>query len=70
MRARVVKEALRAGKQQLVVVELPYGVSKAKIIEQIAELSRKGKIDEVSELIAKGLSAVEIVARFTHTSGG
>lgn len=50
MRARVVKEALRGGKQQLVVTELPYGVSKAKIIQQIADLSRKGKIDEVSEL--------------------
>ena len=50
MRARVVKEALRGGKQQLVVTELPYGVSKAKIIEQIADLARKGKIDEVSEL--------------------
>ncbi|MFH1764020.1 MAG: DNA gyrase subunit A [Gemmatimonadota bacterium] len=50
MRARVIKEALRGGKQQLVVVELPYGVSKAKIIEQIADLARKGKVDEVSEL--------------------
>jgi DNA gyrase subunit A len=50
MRARVVKEALRGGKQQLVVMELPYGVSKAKIISQIADLARKGKIDEVSEL--------------------
>ena len=50
MRGRVVKEALRGGKQQLVVTELPYGVSKAKIIEQIAGLARKGKIDEVSEL--------------------
>jgi len=50
MRARVVKEALRGGKQQLVVTELPYGVSKAKIISQIADLARKGKIDEVSEL--------------------
>ena len=50
VRARVVKEALRGGKEQLVVVELPYGVSKAKVIEQIAVLSRKGKIEEVSEL--------------------
>ena len=49
-RARVVKEALRGGKLQLVVTELPYGVSKAKVIEQIAGLSRKGKIEEVSEL--------------------
>jgi DNA gyrase subunit A len=50
VRARVVKEALRGGKEQLVVTELPYGVSKAKIIEQIAGLARKGRIDEVSEL--------------------
>lgn len=50
IRARVVKEALRGGKQQLVVTELPYGVSKSKVIQQIAGLSRKGKIEEVSEL--------------------
>jgi DNA gyrase subunit A len=50
MRARVVKEALRGGKEQLVVTELPYGVSKAKVIGQIADLARKGKIEDVSEL--------------------
>ncbi len=50
MRGRVVKEALRGGKQQLVVTELPYGVSKAKVIEQITGLARKGRIDEVTEL--------------------
>jgi DNA gyrase subunit A len=50
MRSRVVKETLRGGKHQLVVMELPYGVSKAKIIEQIAGLARKGRIEEVSEL--------------------
>jgi DNA gyrase subunit A len=50
MRARVVKEALRGGKMQLVVTELPYGVSKSKVIEQITDLSRKGRIEEVSEL--------------------
>ncbi len=50
VRARIVKEALRGGKHQLVVTELPYATSKAKIIEQIAGLSRKGKLDEVTEL--------------------
>jgi DNA gyrase subunit A len=50
MRARVVKEALRAGKEQLVVTELPYTVSKSKIIEQIASLARKGRADEVSDI--------------------
>ncbi len=50
MRARVVKEALRGGKEQLVVTEIPYGVSKSKIIEQIVDLSRKGKLDDVTDV--------------------
>ena len=50
MRARVVKEALRGGKEQLVVTELPYTVSKSKIIEQIADLARKGKADDISDI--------------------
>ena len=50
MRARIVKEALRGGKQQLVVTEVPYGVTKSKIVDQIVALSRKGKIDEVSDV--------------------
>ncbi len=50
VRARVVQEALRAGKKQLVVTELPYAVSKTRIIEQIAHLARKGKIEEVTNI--------------------
>ena len=50
MRARVVKETLRGGKNQLVVCEIPYATSKTKIIEQIADLARKGKLDEVSDI--------------------
>ncbi|HKJ92635.1 MAG TPA: DNA gyrase subunit A [Longimicrobiales bacterium] len=50
MRARVQKEALRGGKEQLVVTELPYGVSKSKVIEQIADLVRQRKVDDVSDL--------------------
>jgi DNA gyrase subunit A len=50
MRARVVKEALRGGKEQLVVTELPYATSKSKIIEQIADLHRKGKVEEISDI--------------------
>jgi DNA gyrase subunit A len=50
MRARAVKESLRGGKDQLVVTELPYATSKTKIIEQIADLARKGKLDEVSDI--------------------
>ncbi|MSR22127.1 MAG: DNA gyrase subunit A [Gemmatimonadetes bacterium] len=50
MRARIVKEALRGGKEQLVVTELPYALSKARVIEQLVELSRKGKMDEVMDV--------------------
>jgi DNA gyrase subunit A len=50
MRARVVKEALRGGKEQLVVTELPYAVSKTKVIEQIAKLARKGRADDIADI--------------------
>src|SRR5262245_17175683 len=50
MRARIVKEALRAGKEQLVVTELPYAVSKLRIIEQITEMARKGQADDISDM--------------------
>ena len=50
MRARVVKESLRGGKEQLVVTELPYTVSKSKLIEQIADLAKHGKAEDISDL--------------------
>ena len=50
MRARVVKEALRGGKEQLVVTELPYAVNKTKVIQQIAGLAKKGKVEDVSDI--------------------
>jgi DNA gyrase subunit A len=50
MRGRVVKETLRGGKEQLVVTEIPYAVSKTKVIEQIAELARKGRADDISDI--------------------
>ena len=50
MRARVVTEAVRGGRKQLVVTELPYAVSKSRIIAQIAGLSRKGVLPGVTDL--------------------
>ncbi|MGQ0562797.1 MAG: DNA gyrase subunit A, partial [Gemmatimonadota bacterium] len=50
MRAVVQRERLRGGKEQLVVTALPYGVSKAKVIEQIAELARSRKVEDISDL--------------------
>ncbi len=50
VRGRVVKESLSRGKSQLVITELPYAVNKTRVIEQIARLSREGRIDDVSDL--------------------
>ncbi|HSM35472.1 MAG TPA: DNA gyrase subunit A, partial [Longimicrobiales bacterium] len=50
MRARVKRETLRGGKEQLVVTEIPYGVSKSRIIEQIATLVRTKKVEDVTDL--------------------
>ena len=50
MRARVQREAKRGGKEQLVVTQLPYGVNKSKVIEQVADLVRKKKVEDVSDL--------------------
>jgi DNA gyrase subunit A len=50
MRGRVVKESLRAGKEQLVVTEIPFAVSKTKVIEQIADLAKKGRADDVADI--------------------
>ena len=49
MRAAVQKETRRGGKEQLVVTALPYGVSKSKVIEQIAVVART-KADDISDL--------------------
>jgi DNA gyrase subunit A len=50
MRAAVQKETRRGGREQLVVTALPYGVSKAKVIEQIANTARGGKADDIADL--------------------
>jgi DNA gyrase subunit A len=50
MRGRFVKESLRGGKEQLIVTELPFAVSKTKVIEQIAGLAKKGRLPDVSDI--------------------
>jgi DNA gyrase subunit A len=50
MRARVQRESKRGGKEQLVVTELPYGISKSRVIEQIADLVRQRKLEDVADL--------------------
>ena len=50
MRARAHTEKLRGGREAIVVTELPYQVNKASLMTKIAELSREGKLDGLSEI--------------------
>ncbi|HEX6308471.1 MAG TPA: DNA gyrase subunit A, partial [Longimicrobiales bacterium] len=49
MRAVIQRETRRGGREQLIVTALPYGVSKSKVIEQIANLART-KLDDIADL--------------------
>ncbi len=50
LRARLVRERMRGGKDRLVVTEVPYGSNKARLMEQIAALVKRGKTPEVAHL--------------------
>ncbi|HEU4641435.1 MAG TPA: DNA gyrase subunit A, partial [Gemmatimonadaceae bacterium] len=51
MRARaVIEEKESSNKSQIVVTEIPYQVNKARLVEQIAELAKEGKIEGISAL--------------------
>ena len=50
VRAKASVEKARAGRENIVVTELPYQVNKAKLVERIAELIRDRKIEGVSDL--------------------
>jgi DNA gyrase subunit A len=50
MRRAWYKEQRRGGREQLVVTEIPYATNKTRIIEQIAELVKRGKLTDVSDL--------------------
>src|ERR687883_131339 len=51
MRARaVIEERESKGRSQIVVTELPYQVNKAKLVSDIAELVKAGKLDGIADL--------------------
>jgi DNA gyrase subunit A len=51
MRARaVIEEKESSSKSQIVVTELPYQVNKARLVEQIADLVKEGKLEGISAL--------------------
>ncbi|MDZ4724249.1 MAG: DNA gyrase subunit A [candidate division Zixibacteria bacterium] len=50
VRAKVVVEHMRNGKEAIIVNELPYQVNKANLIEKIADLVRDKRIEGISDL--------------------
>jgi len=50
MRARALTETKANGREQIVITEIPYQVNKTKVIEQIADLVRAKKINDISDL--------------------
>jgi DNA gyrase subunit A len=50
MQAKTQIEPLDGGKSAIVITELPYQVSKARLIEQIAALVKAGKLDGITDL--------------------
>lgn len=50
MRALAHIEEMGAGRFRIVITEIPYQVNKASLIERIAALARKGRLNEISDL--------------------
>jgi len=50
MQAKTQIEPLDGGKSAIVITELPYQVSKARLIEQIAALVKAGKLDGITDI--------------------
>jgi DNA gyrase subunit A len=50
IRARTKVEEFKAGREAIIVTELPYQVNKARLIEKIADLVREKRIEGISEL--------------------
>ena len=50
MRGVATIEEMKAGRNQILVTELPYQVNKSRLIERIADLVREGRIEEISDI--------------------
>ncbi len=50
VRGKVIFEEVKAGRDRLVITEIPYQVNKAALVERIAELVREKKIQGVADL--------------------
>ncbi len=61
MRARTAIETDDNGRQRIIVLELPYQVNKARLIERIAELVKEKKIEGITEIRDESTSDIRVV---------
>lgn len=50
VRARATIEVAKSGKESIVITEIPFGVTKASLIEKIAELVRNKSLDGITDI--------------------
>ena len=50
VRGRFTIETTKAGKERIVITEIPYTVNKASLVMRIADLAREGRIDSIADL--------------------
>jgi len=50
VRAKTEIETLSAGRDRIVITEIPYGVNKAKLVEKIAELVHEKQLEGISDI--------------------
>ncbi len=50
VRARAFLESTKAGRERIIVTEIPYQVNKSALIERIADMVREGKIEGIADL--------------------
>ena len=50
VRARAFLESTKAGKERIIVTEIPYQVNKSALIERIADMVRDGRIEGIADL--------------------
>jgi DNA gyrase subunit A len=52
VRAKVGVEQIKAGREQIVVTQIPYNVNRAQLVERIAKLVNEGDIKELKDITA------------------
>lgn len=67
--SKIVEEERAGGKKRLIIKEIPFQVAKSKVVEDIADLVRAGKIEGIASLRDEsGREGIEIVIDLKQTA--